>query len=170
MSKNLANKKRSRASTKQVYLRPCRACNKEALMSKAQHFCSPECKGKWQYISKRVTTETQYELISGNWPRYLSRLLYFAGRKRKELTRDILLRILTRQNYKCALTGVDMTCNLQKGKNFLTNASVDRIIAGGPYTEENVQLVCKAVNFFRKDTALDDFIDWCQKVVDHNKK
>lgn len=172
MSKNLAEivDKRSLASTKKCHLRACKVCGTEVLMSKAQKFCSVECKGKWKYLTKKVTTDSQYKLISGNWSRYLTRLLYFGGRRRNELTKEILLKILERQNYKCALSGVDLTCKLEKGTNFWTNASVDRIKAGGSYTEDNIQLVCKAINFWRNTLTVAEFVDWCKKVVDHNKK
>lgn len=168
MSKNLTKDKRSRASTKKFYERACRECGVVIIMSKAQHYCSPQCKGKHKYSTQKVTTETQYEHITGNWKRYVSRLLYFGGRKRDQLTQEILLKKLEAQDYKCALTGLPLTCVLQKGVVTKTNASIDRIIPGGPYTEDNIQIVCRAVNSWRADLTVDEFIDWCSKVVKHN--
>lgn len=133
-------------------------------------FCSPQCKGKWKYITQEVTTDTQYKCISGNWDRYLSRLLYFDGRKRDELTRDILKEILIKQDFKCALSGVELTCQLEKGKRFWTNASVDRIEAGGPYIKENIQLVCRGLNSWRSSIPIEEFIWWCEQVVFNNSK
>lgn len=143
-----------------VKLKNCVVYNTEFKPKSGVHkFCSEECKGKYQYTSGRVTTESQYEEISGNWERYLSRLLYYGGRKRDLLTRENLLKQLKKQDYKCALSGLPLTCILEKGKVIKTNASVDRIQAGGPYTSDNIQLVCRALNHWRADTSVEDFID-----------
>jgi hypothetical protein len=153
-----------------VKFKECVVCNTKFKPRSGVHkFCSEECKGKYQYTSGRVTTESQYKEISGNWDRYLSRLLYYGGRKRDLLTRENLLKQLEKQDYKCALSGMPLTCILEKGKVTKTNASVDRILAGGPYTSDNIQLVCRALNHWRADTSVEEFIDWCQKVVDYNK-
>lgn len=146
----------------------CCVCEESFVPKSGVHkFCSELCKGKWKYMTKQVTTQSQYEKISGNWVRYCSRLLYYGGRKRDSLTRDIILRKLEQQNYKCALSGVQLTCELIKGVVSPTNASIDRIVAGGPYTEDNIQIVCRALNHWRADTTIPDFVEWCQKVVNH---
>ena len=136
-------------------------------LSGVHKFCSDKCKGKWKYLSGEMTTETQYSYISGNWKRYLTRLCC-RSHKRTDLTVEQLLEILETQNYKCALSGVDLTCQLEKGKINLTNASIDRIEAGGPYKKENVQLVCAVLNSFRKNTPLQEYIWWCKKVSEYN--
>lgn len=147
----------------------CAVCRRSFQKRSGVHkFCSDQCKGKWQYISGRLSTESQYKEISGNWRRYCSRLLYYGGRRRDHLTVDILLAQLEAQNYKCALSGVPLTCNLQKGIKFQTNASIDRIIAGGPYTADNIQIVCRALNHWRADTPIDNFVGWCRAVVEHH--
>lgn len=148
----------------------CPVCNTTFTPSGANHkFCCRKCRDKWKYISGACSTENQYKDISGNWVRYVSRLMYYGGRKRDKLNRDIVLRKLGEQDYKCALTGVPLTCLLEKGKTFHTNASIDRIEAGGPYTEDNIQIVCRAVNYWRADLTVDQFVDWCRLVVEHNR-
>ena len=72
------------------------------------------------------------------------------------------------QNNRCALSGIELTCKLEKGVVYKTNASIDRIDAGGPYIKENIQLVCRALNGFRVDTDLKEFIWWCGKVTEWN--
>ena len=63
--------------------RCCTNCSKVFLpINTRQVFCSTACRGQWKYTSGNKTTQTQYDLISGNWPRYCSRLLYVAGQKR----------------------------------------------------------------------------------------
>lgn len=133
-------------------------------------FCSEACKGKWQYISGKASTENQYKSISGDWHRYLARLQYAGGRKRDLLTVDILVKILEKQNYLCALSGLPMTCQLEVGKKFNNNASVDRILAGKDYKEENVQLVCQALNRWRSDASLEDFIAFCKAVASYQSQ
>lgn len=148
----------------------CAVCGTGFTPKSGSHkFCSEQCKGKWKYITGETTTESQYALISGNWARYLSRLMYYGGRKRDKLTREILLAQLEKQNYRCALSGVPLTCDLSKGVVSQTNASVDRIIAGGPYTSDNIQIVCRALNHWRADTSVPDFVAWCRKVVQHHE-
>lgn len=149
----------------------CIVCSKEFKpKSGVNKFCSSSCKGKWKYITGVASTENQYKKISNNWRRYLSRLIYSGGRKRYDLKTVTLLKILERQNYKCALSGEDLTCVLTKGYKQSTNASVDRIVPGGPYTEDNIQLVCRALNSWRGDLSIKDYTRWCKKVVDHQTK
>lgn len=151
--------------------RNCESCSSEYTPKNyRQRFCSKVCKGKFKYINRDVTTESQYRQISGNWQRYLSQLLYFAGRKRDLLTREDLLKILEEQDYVCKISGIPLTCKLEKGIKFWTNASVDRIEPGGPYTPENIQLVCRGLNSWRSDTPLNDFIEICRKVAEHNPR
>lgn len=149
--------------------KPCKTCGEIFKPnSGAQLYCSVECGfGSSRYHHQ---TPKQYKLITNNWSRYLSRLLYSAGRRKDSLTRDDLLDLLEKQNYKCALSGVELTCLLEKGKRFWTNASVDRIKAGGPYTKDNVQLVCRGLNSWRSSIPVEEFIWWCEQVVNHSKK
>jgi hypothetical protein len=112
------------------------------------------------------TTERQYALISGNWEKYFGRLCTRAFR-RDLLSKQDCIALLEKQGYKCALTGVELTCILEKGTVCKTNASIDRIDPKGPYTKDNVQLVCAAINKLRVDMSVDDFINWCKKVSDH---
>jgi hypothetical protein len=112
------------------------------------------------------TTERQYALISGNWEKYFGRLCTRAFR-RDLLSKHDCIALLETQDYKCALTGVELTCILEKGSVCKTNASIDRIDPKGPYTKDNVQLVCATINKLRVDMSVDDFIKWCKKVSDY---
>lgn len=130
-------------------------------------FCSEKCKGKWQYTSGKMTSDYQYKTISGNWRRYFNRL---RGRIGPELiSTDQLLELLAKQDGKCALTGQVLTCQLIKGERVWTNASMDRIKPGGPYSLWNIQLVCIAVNSWRGHQPLDQFIHWCHLVARHRE-
>lgn len=151
--------------------KPCSVCNTLFTPKSGSHrFCSDKCKGKWQYISGRNSTENQYKKITGNWRRYFPRLLGMHKRKQDGLTVNFLLELLEKQNGKCALSGETLTCNLSNGNVCFTNASVDRIIPGGPYSPDNVRLVCRAVNTLRLVHSDTEFVAWCQKVVDYHAK
>ena len=105
-------------------------------------------------------------IISGDWGKFFGQRLG-AARGRGELSRDMLIDLLKRQNYRCALSGVPLTCLLQKGAVTKTNASIDRINPKGGYVLENVQLVCAAINKFRVDLPVNEFVSWCRKVADY---
>jgi len=143
----------------------CVACNTSyAPANNYQRYCSISCRRKLARLTGAESTERQYALISGNWKKYFGRLCSrsFA---RGELNSDMLINLLEKQGGKCALSGVELTCTLQKGLRSKTNASIDRIDPKGKYVIENVQLVCSAINKFRIDTPVDEFIDWCKKVA-----
>lgn len=77
---------------------------------------------------------------------------------------------LRKQKGLCAMSGIPLTCQLEQGKRFTTNASIDRIEAGGPYSPDNIQLVCAALNSFRKDTQLEEFFWFCEQVTNYQKR
>ena len=87
------------------------------------------------------------------------------SKKDTDVTAQDLLTLLNKQKGKCVLSGTKLTCEKVKGKYVKTNASIDRIIAGGEYNIENVQLVCRAVNSFRHDLTISEFITWCKRVA-----
>jgi len=108
--------------------------------------------------------------MSGNWHGYFVALMQHPGRKESGLTVEDLKIAYDRQEGKCALSGVEMTCLRKIGITHKTNASIDRIVAGGPYSSDNIQLVCRAVNGFRSNTSIEEYIDWCRKVTEHDRQ
>lgn len=145
-------------------LKPCDVCGKKFKpRSGAGRYCSKKCLDTSRKTRGAGKTEEQYRTISGNFWRYFCRLA--AHKKRPELTAKDLMEKLEEQRGLCAISGVPLTCFLQRGKRFDTNASVDRISAGGSYEKDNVQLVCAALNKWRGDTPVEKFIEWCRKVV-----
>lgn len=164
------NKKKNGEWThKDIFIeKPCLICETNFKPKSGVHkFCSTECKGKWKYLNGTMTTASQYKSISGNWDRYFARLCC-RSHKRDLLSVNDLKEILFNQNYKCALSGVRLTCKLERGVRTLTNASIDRIDAGGLYIKNNVQLVCTVLNSIRRDTSVTDFIEWCKKVAEYH--
>lgn len=145
----------------------CAVCETPFIPKSGVHkFCSETCKGRWKYIVGVETTESQYARISGNWRRYFVRLCN-RSTGRSGLSAEDCLELLEQQEGLCALSGIELTCKLEKGVVCKTNASLDRIEAGGPYIKSNVQLVCAVLNKFRIDTPLDEFKWWCRKVTEY---
>lgn len=60
-----------------------------------------------------------------------------------------------------------MTCILEKGKINFTNASIDRIIPGGDYTETNIRLVCRMANIMKWNMTDGELREWCIRIIDH---
>lgn len=144
--------------------RRCSVCNQKFSYDKVgKTYCSTKCK-------KSAYRQRVYEKNQGNWEWFFKGILN-SREDRKNLTPEILIEILERQNYKCALSGVEMTCVrvLHETEPTLTNASIDRIEAGGEYNSKNVQLVCRAINSFRGTLPVHEYLEWCKKVVAHNK-
>ena len=110
----------------------CVVCDTEFMpKSGINKFCGAQCRGKWKYITGQGSTTAQYDSISGNWRRYYLRLLQAGKRKHDGLTIEFLLTLHDSQQGLCALSGLPMTCELVKGDVCFTNASIDRIEAGG---------------------------------------
>ena len=147
--------------------RPCAGCGGVFIPKvNNQKYCGIKCRRAVYRTSGPESTDRQYALISGNWVKYFNRLCTRSF-NRSGLTSAQMVDLLHKQGGKCALSGVELTCVLQKGVVSKTNASIDRIDPKGPYTVENVQLVCAVLNKFRIDTPLDEFVSWCRKVAKH---
>jgi hypothetical protein len=152
--------------------RSCVICSKNFESSWKRDVCfSSDCK-------RTRDLKRNYALLNGNWLKYLQSLC----RKRKDpklqkhFDGKFLLNLIEKQNYKCSISGEPLTCiaEMNTDLNLIrrvhhSNASIDRIKAGEPYTKENVQLVCLAVNIARSNLEIDDYINWCEKVANYQK-
>ena len=102
--------------------------------------------------------------ISKNWSSFFSRR---RGEQYCGLTTPQLVALVEQQGGRCALTGVPLTRIRGLGRDIQcpTNASVDRINPGGTYEISNIQLVCSCVNKLRGRLSIEDFVEWCRRVV-----
>jgi hypothetical protein len=140
----------------------CKTCGVTFRQKSRRHrYCSEICKA----AQHRQSTQEQYEKLSGNWRNYFTTLLAQPHRRACGLTVEVLQRVFDRQQGLCALSGEPMTCLRKIGVKYKTNASIDRIEAKGSYAEDNIQLVCVAVNKFRIDMDIEEYINWCRKVA-----
>lgn len=81
------------------------------------------------------------------------------------LTPQALTKMCEDQKMRCAISNRELTFIAGKGRVH-TNASVDRIQCKGPYTIENVRIVCDYANVMRGDCDDENFIEWCKDVLD----
>ena len=155
---------------KKTFQKTCIQCGSAFVtVGPAARYCSQQCGQRYRYLNNMGTTEYQYSITSGNWRKYYQRRVSEKGRS-AHVTLDELLALHETQRGLCALTGVQLTCLLRKNEPCFTNASLDRIEPGGPYTIDNLRLVCVGVNRFRANMPLNEYVEWCRKVVEHNKE
>ena len=51
----------------------------------------------------------------------------------------------------------------------LTNISIDRVKNDVGYEPENIALVCLAINMMKYTLDLNELIDWCKLIAEHNE-
>ncbi len=85
----------------------------------------------------------------------------------KKLTKNKLLEILEKQNYKCALSNLKIQIG-RYYKNIETTASIDRIDSSKGYTINNIQWVHKDINKLKNIFNQTKFIQYCKLVAKNN--
>lgn len=83
-----------------------------------------------------------------------------------DITIDYLRELWCKQNGLCAISNIPMTYIFNSGRT-PTNLSVDRIDSKKPYTKDNIQLVCMAVNQMKSDLDNATFYRFCEAVVEN---
>jgi hypothetical protein len=87
-----------------------------------------------------------------------------AFRKRRGTPIEYISRLLIQQNYKCALSGLDIKIYYGGIDKQTNTASLDRIDNAKGYTEDNIQWVHKDINWLKQDFTQEYFIKLCHKV------
>lgn len=90
------------------------------------------------------------------------------------ISSDDWIKQYERQNGLCAMTGIKMTWEYSADGNsdFYTavkypyNISPDRIDSNKGYTKDNLQFVCTRVNAMKNNMTIDQFVDFCKKIVE----
>ena len=104
------------------------------------------------------------QLSATRWERIL------ADAKSRKLNVSITIKdawdLLTKQDWKCAITGkAIMLPSRTKGEE--TTASLDRIDSTKGYTLDNIQWVHKRINWMKSNMSMNEFVDFCKAVVNH---
>ncbi len=140
--------------------REARACAKCGIdyiaVVKKQQFCSTRC--SQQVIGHRARLRSNHDVRA-----HLKRLR--TRPDRASLSIDFLHDLYKKQEGRCALTGIAMTWGMFQGR-VKTHISLDRIRSYEGYTEDNVQLVCRIANLMKLDTAQNEFVELCRKIVE----
>lgn len=84
------------------------------------------------------------------------------------ITREDLHAIYDKQGGNCAYSGLPMTYIKDGSGTHLTNISIDRINNTKGYIQDNICLVCLAVNMMKYTMDLDELIDWCKLISNNN--
>jgi hypothetical protein len=92
-----------------------------------------------------------------------------AKKKRLDLTivADDIIDLYSTQRGLCTLSGRPMQFG-RSSRNSSNAISLDRIIAGQPYSRENVQLLCRCVNIAKSTLTTEEFVSMCSDVSTHH--
>lgn len=80
-----------------------------------------------------------------------------------DITIEFAFKLLQKQNFKCALSGLDIELSRSK-KVKRPTASIDRIDSSKGYTEDNVQWVHKDINKMKNNYKEEYFVFLCKQV------
>ena len=106
------------------------------------------------------------EIHKGKWETYVR------NAKKRNIDFDVSIEyaydIFQKQNKKCAITKEPIyfweSATIKR-----CTASLDRIDNNKGYIEGNIHWVHKKINQIKMDMDLQEFIQWCEKVVETNK-
>lgn len=112
------------------------------------------------YTCTVCTSNNDKKTRINNWWAYLARKANARKLEGSEvLTKEIIIEIAEKQNYKCALTEQNLD-----PKDKWWKPSLDRIDSNLPYIKSNIRIVAWIVNHCRGDLTDEEFIDMCKKV------
>lgn len=102
---------------------------------------------------------------------FIAQLLHGAKTRAKKkgwdynLSEDFIQNLLTSIDYRCQVTGQEMTLEAKSyNQRSLFKVSLDRIDSTKGYTEYNVQLICWAVNQMKNNLTEEEFKFWIDTV------
>lgn len=82
------------------------------------------------------------------------------GDLKHTITVDDVLDILNKQESRCAITNIPMTHT----RHNLRSASIDRIDSSKGYTKDNIQIVCRAINFAKSDRPNSEIKEFIEEI------
>lgn len=122
-----------------------------------------------------LTDKSNTHLIKGTKevPKtYFTRLQKGAIDRNLEFNIDInyISKLLIEQDFKCALTGLDIKLGYPARKKENCTASLDRIDSSKGYIKNNVQWVHKDINWMKYNFSMDKFILYCRLIIEKYEK
>lgn len=149
----------------------CLLCNKECVLQKTS-----VCSYKQGFSCRECAIKARTGEKNKNWSGHgqiHGKFMYILNRMAKKrnlpctVTISYLDTLLTLQNNKCKLSGIDILLTTESNKEECT-ASLDRIDSSKGYIEGNVQWVHKYINRMKSDFPDSVFIEFCKKVSEYN--
>ena len=126
---------------------------------------------------KKCGEEKHYKGIDNLSSTFFTRIKEGAKKRniKVDITPEYILNLLINQDYKCALSGVELILSrsyaVERMKsNNSTTASLDRIDPKLGYIEGNVQWIHKDVNYMKNDYNQDYFIEMCKLIAENYDK
>lgn len=103
-----------------------------------------------------------YKGVGNSWfSKYFARRQGSRRQKTGTITIEDAYNQLEQQNFKCALTGMDLSWSEDSGM------SIDRIDSNKMYHKDNIQIVYKDVNIMKNKFDEQYFIEVCKMIVKH---
>lgn len=141
------------------YDKTCQFCFKSFKGGPNKSFCSDDClmnKDNSENSAKKSLFYVHFKNIIKD------------ANKRKiqvSVSEEYLLKLIEEQNFKCALTGLDIYFGPDKKRT----ASLDRIDSSIGYIEGNLQWVHKHINISKQYFSQEYYIEMCKNVAKYNK-
>jgi hypothetical protein len=155
-------------NSKCKYICLCLLCNTEHsvfkcnLYRKNSYYCCKSCSAS----RERAHQWKGFGDVHGKFMYVLNRIA-----KLRNLELNVAIEyidgLLKLQNYKCAISGMDIKLVTENSKYECT-ASLDRIDSSKGYVIDNVQWVHKHINKMKQDFNQDLFIELCKKVANNH--
>ena len=110
-----------------------------------------------------------FENISGKYYGRIKR-----GAEQRNIPFDVSIEyfneLLVKQNFKCNLSGLDISFSHSKIDNYVATASIDRIDSNNGYVVGNLQWIHKDVNLMKNHFKQNYFIEICEKISTNKNK
>ena len=157
----------------------CHICNKFLPLS---HFQANKNNASRNYKDRRCrdckTTQNKERRLKYSEDEKFDKIIqtrFYAARQRAldknlpfDLDVEFLKEMFDKQNKKCAISGIEMTFDLDKGRTF-SNMSIDQINPAMGYTKDNVQFVCMAINQLKSDFTMELVLKICTNILKNNE-
>ena len=143
-----------------IFSVPCPKCNGERIVKRHNHAVNHVDKLCKRCSNKNNNPQGDYKGIRITWWKK-----YEFGAKYRNiewnLDIDDAIYLLNNQQWKCALSNLDLICS---GDFLAITASLDRIDNSKGYTVDNVQFVHKNINMMRGSLDMNRFLELCALV------
>ena len=110
-----------------------------------------------------------FENISGKYYGRIKR-----GAKKRNIVFDVEIeyfnKLLVEQNFKCKLSGLEISFSHSKKDNYKATASIDRIDSNKGYIVGNLQWINKNVNLMKNHFNQDYFLEICERITEQRRK